>query len=189
MKSKEKSFEAEGMSKVSMVKGGNKIRFSEQIEMLSHLYKLIEAPVKKFIGKGTGKNEHPEATPGDFIDMGHAHIFRTLDSEGNTHVRSASLCGHYHMIELKYNDKNPEEAPEIVAMSGPMQLVPKKIKGKTVMVDEPVNHYDFHTHNVEYLKSEKIHARQKNTAAQLYIANKESQKPSAPVGAGEVGGR
>ena len=175
-------------SKVKMVNPDSSVRYSESIEMSSHLYKLVEAPVKKYLGKGTDREQYPENTPENFLDMGHAHVFRTLDSEGNSHIRSVPIGGHYHLIELEYDKEDPLKAPKIVSMSEPMKMASKKVKGKTVLVDEPLNHYDFHVHDVAYIKSEKIQARATNTSAQLYMANKASEVPSAPAGVA-AGGR
>ncbi len=170
-----------GMSKVKMI-NDTKVRFSEMSEMASHLYKLVEASVIKFIGKGTGKNESPDTTPENFLEMGHAHVFRTLDTDGNKHTRSVAIAGHYHLLELEYDKNDPEAAPKIVAMSGPMQLVTKKVKGRTVQVDEPLNDYDYHTHDIAYVKSEKIQARTVNKEAKEFIANQSAKVPQAPAG-------
>lgn len=172
-----------------MLNPNTKIRFSEQVEMNSHLYKLVESSVIKYIGKGTDKDKYPDTTPEDFLNMGHAHIYRTIDTDGNRHIKTVAIAGHYHILELEWDEKNPDAAPKIVAMSGPMHTVTKRIKGKMVQVDEPINSYDDHVHDIEYVKSEKIQARSKNKDAAQYIAKETAKVPAPPAGTGLAGGR
>lgn len=177
------------LSEIKTINPEAKVRFSEMIESQSHLYKLVEADVIKYIGKGTDKEKYPESSPDEFLEMGHAHVFRTLDSDGAKHTRSVPIGGHYHLLELEHDPKDPSKPPKIVKMSGPMHLVTKRVKGKVVQVDEPLNQYDFHTHDVAYIKSEKIQARATNKDAVTYMANEAAKTPSPPSGAAQAGGR
>lgn len=167
------------LKKIKTLNPNANVRFSEQSEVNSHLYKLVEADVIKYIGKGTDKDKSPDTNPEEFLSMGHAHVFRTVDTDGNYHTKSVPIGGHYHLVELEFDEKNPEAAPKIVAMSGPMQTVHKKVKGRMTVTDQPLNDYDDHTHDVIYVKSEKLMARTKNTDAQAFL-NKESAKVPAP---------
>lgn len=161
--------------------GSESKRYSDQVQMDTHLYKLVEAPVIKYLGKDTEDKVHPDSTPQDFVHMGHAHIYRTTDSDGKKHTRCVPIGGHYHVIELDPNTKEGE-APKILAMSGPMRSVAKKIGGRTVMTDEPLNHFDDHVHDVEYLKTEVIQARQSNVEAAKFMAAESFKTPTPPVG-------
>jgi len=181
--------EAKTTKQVKMVNQDMTVRYSEQVQVDTHLYKLVEAPVIKYMGieKESLVSPHDPSHRQDFIDMGHAHIFRTVDSDGRTHSKCVPIGGHYHVLELEYPE-GKDKAPIVVGMSGPMKGIPTKINGKTIIKDMPVNHWDDHIHDVQYLKSEKIQTRKSNQEAQIYIAQK-TALPSAPGGIGEAKGR
>ena len=172
---------------VKMVNPDGVVRYSEQVDIDTHLYKLVEAPVIKYLGKEKENDVHPARSPQDFVAMGHAHIFRTTDSDGKNHTKSVPIAGHYHVLELEYPE-GKDKYPVVVSMSGPMRSQSKTVGGRTVLVDVPVNHWDDHVHDVQYLKSETIKSRKTNTEAQVFIASKVAVPP-APSGLGEAGGR
>ena len=176
------------MQSTKMINENLGIRYTETVQIDTHLYKLVESPVIKYLGKEMEQNAHPDVTPQDFIEMGHAHIFRTTDSDGKKHVRSVPIAGHYHLLELSFED-GEDKAPKVVAMSGPMKLVQKLVHGRKVMVDEPVNHFDHHIHDVQYLKSEKIQARSTNIEATKFMAAEGAKAPGAVGGVAEAGRR
>lgn len=175
------------MKQVKMVSDNLDVRYTETVQIDTHLYKLVEAPVIKYIGKEKESSVHPNTSPNDFLDMGHAHIFRTTDSDGRKHIRTVPIAGHHHLLELS-QPSDPKEAPTILSMSGPMRLVMKVVNGRKVQVDEPVNHFDDHTHDVLYIKSEKIQARSTNVEAAKFMAQDAAKIP-AVGGVSELSGR
>lgn len=181
--------QANGLTKIKTLNPNASIRFSEKSEVNSHLYKLVESPVIKYIGKGTDKEKYPDVSPEDFLEMGHAHVFRTVDTDGNYHTKSVPIAGHYHLVELEIDPENPDKAPKVVAMSGPMQTMHKRIKGKMTVVDVPLNEYDHHIHDITYVKSERIQARTSNKDAASFLSKEASKIPQAPSGLGEAGSR
>ena len=182
-----------GLSKVKTVNQEMKIRYTEQVETDSHLYKLLESPVKKYIGIGNPKTKdgdiYPENNPELFLDMEHVHIFRTIDTDGRKHTKSVTIGGHYHVLELEFDKNDPSKAPKIVAMSGPMHAVSKKVKGRNVMADEPINHFDFHIHDVEYIMSQRIHARSSNNKAVEFLSKEANKVPAQPSEIAQAGPR
>ena len=141
--------------------------------------------------KNEGLPDHtPESEPLSFTRWPHVHPFRTVDSNGNKHAACAPIGGHHHIIEMKPDPKGG--APIIVGMSGPMKKKWVKRGGRRILIDAPVNDFDFHTHDMLYVRSEKILARAHNAEAARVaasIANKEAggltkSEQSAIAGAG-----
>lgn len=157
----------------------------------SHLFKLHEEHVIKNTGVTSSDYENE---PDKFHSLLHGHFFRTRDSEGKATLatkklstnpkavtfRSTSLGGHFHLIEMI---ENPVEGkpPIIIAISPPMVLTKKKVKGKWITVEEPANDYDHHKHKVEYINTLDVKQRSKNLEAAKVIAI-EGVKGQAPKG-------
>lgn len=99
----------------------------------------------------------------------HVHFFRTYDSDGRKLTQSASVGGHFHVIEY---DDSKDSTAKIKSISGPMHMVKRKIKGQWKSVAEPLpaSLDDNHTHEFEYIMSVKLEARQQNPAAVQLIA-------------------
>jgi hypothetical protein len=160
--------------------------FSKVQEFNSSTFKLSVAPVLKRIGMAT----HPDDNPQDFYDFEHTHIFRTRDSEGKKLNTTASIGGHFHLVEYEdqKDDKgNTDESkpPKVKSISGPMVLVTKKIRGRKQQVAVPMNDYDHHTHKISYIRTDKVQARKHNVVAAMVEAQ-EAQKGAPPAGASEM---
>jgi hypothetical protein len=165
------------MREVKTINPDAEVRYSATVVVDTHLYKLMSAPVKKYTGHRKEIDTSPDAEPQNFLDMEHTHVYRTMDIDGNKHTKCVSIGGHYHNLELDYSGI----IPKVVAMSGPMKMVSETKAGKNRLVEQPINHYDDHIHEVQYVKTEKINGHQVNMEAEKYIAM-ESMKGAAPAG-------
>lgn len=157
--------------------------FSATRKIIVDLYKLEIAKVLKRTGMAYEYHDNPQ----DFTEYEHTHPYRTYDSDGKKLHRSASIAGHYHVIELGIAEKEGQ-APPILSVSGPMRLARKKHLGKWIIVDEPINNHDTHTHDWTYLRSGEVAARMTNIEAQKVIAF-EAQKGAKVPGVADGGAR
>jgi len=169
---KNKSVEQEPLKSVAFER-----RTSNRKEIWSDTFKLSVAKYIKRIGVAT----HPNEEPADFAEAEHVHFVRTYDSDGKQMDRSASIGGHFHLVKFDLTDK---DNPKIVSVSGPMTLARKQVQGRWQTVAVPLNDYDHHVHDVEYVSSGKVKARIQNIEALKVIAF-EAQKGTAPDGAFE----
>lgn len=146
-----------------------RIVLSKTVKILSHLYKLT---VAKFI-KNEGWHNTPDDDPNSerhFTEWEHTHPYRTSDSEGKSLEQSSAIGGHFHVVKTKPDPRGSEYPPVIVECSPPMTYKMKRIKGRMQKVVSPLNTYDFHTHAVQYVKSQEVDARVTNVQAQGVIA-------------------
>lgn len=143
--------------------------FTHTVEAFSDLFKLEVAKVIKNHGVHvSGKT--PDTDPEDFKAWEHTHPFRTRDSDGKSLNTSASISGHFHVVETAPNPEGAELPPIILSCSGPMIMGRTKKNGKWVQSPIPLNDYDDHTHEVTYVQSHKIQAREINIEAAAVIA-------------------
>jgi hypothetical protein len=168
----------------TMINPAQKRVFSDLREITTDLYKLMQAPLLKNISIKKDHETDPAANPTDFITAEHCHFFRTKDSDGKVHKRCMPVANHYHNVEYQTDPNDPDGAPIITSVSAPMRLAKKRVGGKLVDVDVPLNSYDFHTHDVLYVKSENIKIRAGNVAAAQFMAQ-ELQKGAPVPGVGE----
>lgn len=112
------------------------------------LFKLSPAEMKKNVSF----TEHTR-----YEYFMHSHIFHTVDSNGRVQDTCNSVGGHHHAITV---EKNGEGVP-VIHVSPAMKYISKKINGRLKRVAVPVLD-DEHTHEIEYLGSEKIKLRQAN---------------------------
>lgn len=113
-------------------------------------------------------------------DVEHTHFFHTVDSNGKALNESATIGGHFHIIETE--PTAPGQPPKIISVSGPKKWAKKEIapgKYKKVAVD--LSEYDNHTHDIEYRYSEEIQVRKSNPQA-VQVQTSEAQKLAPPPG-------
>lgn len=101
-------------------------------------------------------------------DFEHCHIYHTYDSSGKRLKGTNQVGGHYHEIKIRVDE---ETGNLIGECSPPMQN--KR--------SERIYSNDQHTHEVTYIKSEKIKTRKMNPAAAQAHANFLKPSKSAPV--------
>jgi hypothetical protein len=151
-------------------------------QIFTDLFKLCVASVTKYEGWDEA-NEHPDTHPSRFSHWEHSHPFRTYDKKGSKMNTCTPIAGHFHVIEWD-ESKSDDEPPRIKSVSGPMVMKTVRKRGKLVKEPTPANDYDFHTHDVEYLRSCKVEVSTTNIEATKVIAY-EAQK-TAPIAGVEV---
>lgn len=146
----------------------SKRSFSGNVTVTTDLFKLMSAKVIKH-DSGATEGAHPEAQSNEFTSYEHTHPFRTLDKQGRVQDKCVPIAGHFHLVELEPNT-NPDEPPVIKSVSPPMVMGTRKINGRVQQVPVPANEYDFHTHDVEYIRSGNFEASKLNVEAASVVA-------------------
>lgn len=178
----EPTSQASAVSKpATTINPGQKRVFTDLAEITTDLYKLLPAALIKNVSIKKDSETTPKDNPTDFITAEHCHFFRTKDSDGKSHTRCMPVANHYHVMTYAVDPNDPDGAPVITGISEPMKLAKKRVNGKLIDVDIPINNYDFHTHDVLYVKSEKIQIRTTNIEAAKHLAY-EAMKGSTPAG-------
>lgn len=119
------------------------------------------------------------------VDIEHSHHFHTIDSSGKKQDACTPIGGHFHYVKVVGADDGKEPVLEI---SKPMKWILKAVPGKKKLqrVAVPLtcpNHEgaivdDEHTHDYEYLGSEKIKLRKPNLeAAKFQTAQAQLHQP------------
>lgn len=141
---------------------GNQQRLYRGTKEIDHdLFKLLPAEMLKNV------SINPE-TP-DLQKATHVHFFHTVDSNGKKQLRSASVGGHFHDVEVI---EDPNGGVPKLKISPAKIAVRKKVRGVATIVSEPVRVYkdphsedaivDDHTHDYEYVNSCRVAMRQAN---------------------------
>lgn len=148
-------------------------------EVFTDLFKLSPAPVIKYEGISEA-DAHPDDKrhSKDFTSWEHTHPFRTYDKKGDPQKYSTPIAGHFHIVEWGPGE-TPDAPPVIKSVSGPMVMGKQKIRGRIVQMPVPVNDYDNHTHDIEYLRSSKIEFSTTNIEAAKVVAFEASK--TAPI--------
>ncbi len=133
------------------------------------------------------------------VQKPHCHFFHTIDSngrprtfkgeDGKMYYITELQCNHFHLVELEKREEG--QPPAVKCVSGPLKWAKKKIatpdggfKWKRVVRPAgPTNKgfdpetgmdrimpFDTHKHEVRYIKSNKVHQRQKNSDAAIVQA-------------------
>lgn len=120
----------------------------------------------------------------DYTPVVHQHFFHTYDSDGLPQTFCSPIGGHFHEITVSLD---PETGSPIAKCSPPLIWGKKKDlkSGKFKRALIPANEDDQHTHEVSYLRSQKIPKRVKSVEAakiQIMEAQKSSEKPGLEHG-------
>lgn len=100
-----------------------------------------------------------ESLDNDLVKKEHTHIFHSKDSRGRPQTRTNPMAGHFHDVTFEVIDGVP------VAKCGPaLHYVDKRTRRGVVREVKPVVYRDFdgnervddHTHEMEYVHSEKL---------------------------------
>lgn len=145
--------------------------YKQNIRIESDLFKLQTAKAKKNVSWSDGDIQLEEVE--------HVHFFHTYDSDGRRQDRSAPVGGHFHLVEFE-EGKNGKPA-KIKSISGPMKMAKVKEKGRWKQKPVPLSEEleDSHTHDIKYLKSDSVQAREHNVNA-IQMVGEEAQK-TAPI--------
>jgi len=129
-------------------------QYSKEVQIDHDLFWLSTSKMKRNIAMS---HEVPE-----FRSIDHQHQYHTVTSDGKTQVTSSSIGGHFHKMEVI---KHKDGSIEAKCISGPVRYVKVKQYGKWKKIIQPINDYDVHTHEVEYVKSDRIGKRLINAEA------------------------
>ncbi len=173
-------------TKVNQGKGGNenapaplyRRNMTGLKEIFTDLFKLCVAKVIKYEGWEKPGKEHPESHPNKYSTWEHTHPFRTYDKKGDRMKTCTPIGGHFHVVEWE-DGADPESPPVIKSVSGPMVMGRSLVRGREVQSFVQANDFDFHTHDVEYLRSSKIEFSTTNIEAAKVMAF-DAQK-TAPI--------
>lgn len=125
--------------------------------------------------------------PADMIPIIHQHFFHTVDSAGRTLLDCSPIGGHFHEMIVTEQDSGP---PKVECKSGPLKWAKIRRGTKFIRKKVPINSYDHHTHEVEYVQSEKFKPRKPNMEASAVMkaqADKETAKHiKVPQGTGDI---
>ena len=146
-------------------------RYRSQMTIESDLFRATLSSANKNISWSEG-DVKLEPVP-------HVHFFRTYDSDGKLLSATNAVAGHFHQVKFKQVENGPVE---ILSVSPAMRMVKKKIKGKYVQVAEPLPEMleDSHTHELEYVVSHTITARQSNAGAAQFIGSEANKTRPIP---------
>lgn len=102
----------------------------------------------------------------DYEKIEHCHIFHTVDSNGKKQTACSPVGNHFHEVKLVER----EGGVPSLEVSAAMRWATRRIKGRVKRVAEPIsdrdgNVYDTHTHDFEYMRSERIKLRVQNAEA------------------------
>jgi hypothetical protein len=97
----------------------------------------------------------------NWVSVEHCHIFHTVDSSGRAQTTCSPVGGHFHEITVS---QSPGNAPTLLVSQAKQYAKKKLPNGRMVKVavDMPD---DSHSHDAEYLGSQKIRLRQPNVEA------------------------
>lgn len=147
--------------------------YKQDIKIESDLFKLNVSKMKKDVDNN---KEDP-----NLIQLEHCHTWRTYDSDGKRQQYCSPVGGHFH--EITY-EEDGNGVVKVKSVSPPLTWGAKKIKGKFKKTAVPISDHlnDHHTHEVEYIESHKINARQQNPiAANIIAADAQKVAPVAGV--------
>jgi hypothetical protein len=125
------------------------LNFADFQEIVTHLFILQPAPVRKFFGW----KKIDEEDPRNFENIVHQHSYRTMTSQGEAMTQCAHVLAHFHTCKIKLDDKGTpvlNEKNELQIEVGPAQTT----SGNKV-VPWPYDEVP-HTHESYYVRSNKI---------------------------------
>jgi hypothetical protein len=134
------------------------------------LFKLEVKPMKKILGVPDPRLLEKSPHLVRMIDQEHCHFFHSVDSNGRPQKYSSSIGGHCHEVKITLDENGSFEA----------ECGPPLRRHKNSRV-EPIEPYDRHTHEIEYIESIEFAARKANQEAVKYASN--FTTPAMPGGA------
>lgn len=135
--------------------------YGTQTQKIHDLYKLRVEAMKKNIAQD---QQIPVWVPAE-----HCHFFHTFTSDGVEQNTSSTIGGHFHVMEIV--TPATEDTPAVYKCSPAMKWAMVKGKyGQKTRQMVIANPEDTHTHEIEYLRSEKMELRKKNFEAAAFHA-------------------
>lgn len=142
--------------------------FREQMETLHDLYKLRVTTFKKNIGWEDGGKFLSQ----DLVDVEHCHFFHSVDSDGVPQEHSTPTGGHFHIMELV--KPATDDSPAEYRCSAPKKwayFMDRSTRSESKKIVDFAK-YDSHSHEMDYLHSEKVHARKINPEFSKLVVEK-----------------
>ncbi len=143
--------------------------FKSQQEIIHDLYKLTDGQCKKNIAWQENMKQ--------FVDVTHNHFFHTVDANGRPQNTSSHTAGHFHVLEVIESAK--DGSPAVYKCSTALKYVYKRMPdGQYQKTVAPYEGTDTHTHDLEYLHSEKFKPRKLHAEAMKVIRAEEQKTAS-----------
>lgn len=144
------------------------LNFSKSSQIVSHLFKLGEAKVRKFTGWNEAqKDDSKQENEQYFQSFTHEHTYRTMTSQGERMDKCSPTAAHFHECKIAVDDKGNyilDGQGRLKIEVGPA----KTTSGKKVILwpyDKPVPH----THQAVYVRSDEIQIS--STSAEAFQAS------------------
>lgn len=118
---------------------------------------LVDSDTFKLEVENYAKNVSYDDKNPLIVGVPHCHFFHTYDSSGKPMIYSNAVGGHHHKITVE-----EDEQGNLIAKCGPA-IYSNNVKS------EKLN--DSHTHEVNYLKSDRFKVRKMHEEAAKFIAN------------------
>ncbi len=152
--------------------------YADEVVIDHDLYRLSLASMKKNVAFNSGSYE--------IVSVQHEHFFHTIDSSGTKQKYSNLVGSHFHQMIVT---PNPAGGPPNVKCGPAVKEVRKLVNGRSVKVLEPCLKYpddngrvitDDHTHEVVYMRSNRIPIRKVNAEAIKVISADAAKGASIP---------
>lgn len=131
-----------------------KIVYKGTQEVNHHLYRLTLSHFERNISYS---KQRPI-----FEKIPHTHVFHSVDSNGKKQDRSHKVGGHFHIVETIPSENG--EWP-LIKVSKAMHLVRERDQyGNETIIAQEIPH-DQHTHDWEYITTERFKVRKANLEA------------------------
>jgi len=159
--------------------------YREEASFYSDLFKLGVAKMLRWTGwtkvsQNAPRDEKGNINTPDWVEVEHCHFFHTIDSNGKMQDYCQPVGQHVHKIEVVRDPRNPEDILEVKCVSGPLRWEITDKYGKRQKMLMPVPHDD-HTHEMMYVKSNKINRPSMNSEAVKVIGRVQAQQDSRDV--------
>ena len=123
-------------------------KFKGEEEIYHDLFKLDLAMCQKNVSYQEGVI--------NLVPVEHSHFFHTVNSQGKEQTHCVATAGHTHRVKVNYDEEgniaSVECGPPVFRKKGRDVPMPKY---RSSYDSEPVP-IDTHTHDVKYIRSEKI---------------------------------
>jgi len=130
--------------------------FNEHQEIITHLFILKTAQMKKYMGWKSDWEADIKADPQYMQAFDHQHSYRTMNSDGEFLDSAHPVGGHFHQCKIKVDEKTGKPALD---ENGHLQI--EVSEAMTIAKGKPAAYpYDHHTHEAYYVRSNRIKVQQ-----------------------------
>jgi len=138
--------------------------YKGQRELEHHLFRLKIAKLKK--------NTSYKLLRPSLHDVEHTHFWHSISEKGTTNVYCAPVAGHFHKVEVDFDKWNTDKTGPLVTVGPPLHFKRFRLKGGNKRMVKRIVPIAFesenssnaeitiiedkHTHEAEYLETERI---------------------------------